>query len=324
MRRAGAISNDVVIQEIAEDLLRKGRSATASALGAFFMVAAEQATTLFSPLILLVAGTGRGVKVFDGRVRQPGLGRKRPRGFLPAEAIPEASRVGVPMSIAAAGVAMAFDGSVGLSQVVRPAATRARELGFPARAQVMEGIATLGPRAVSDTLISQSFLRSAGPSVGGLITPSDLRQIPPTAFSAQTFETPEGMWSHPLAEAAGFPLDAKGREHAAAHLGAPKILLTADPEGVLACVCFFQGTAGIPLEGLDLSAPALALPVERGVARVPAGAALYSPAPLAVLTNPQGAYTSCVGLVDVDTPTPVTVGAARLRLRRELATLAVY
>jgi len=324
MRRAGASSNDATILEIAEDLLRKGQSATAAALGAFFMVAAEHEGTLFGPMVLLVAGTGRGVKVFDGRLRQPGLGRKRPRGFLASEAIPRASRVAVPLSIAAGAVAMAFDGRSGLGQVIRPAIGRARDAGFPLRAEVLENIASLGPKALSESLISQAFLRSAGPSVGGIITPADLRQIPETAFGAAELPCEAGLWSHPFSEAAGFPVVPALRQKASEILGPSLVLLTADPEGVLAGICFYRPASTVAIEGLELAVPASAVPVERGVARVPAGAALYAPTPMAVLTSAQGAYVGCAGFPDAGVTSLEALERARLKLRRDPTTLAVY
>lgn len=324
MRRAGAVSNDSSAQEFAEDLLRKDQSAVAAALGAFFMVAAESEGTLFGPLILLVAGVGGGVKVFDGRLRQPGLGTKRPRGFLASETIPMAARVGIPMSIAAAGVALAFDGRQRLGSVLRPAVIRARDAGFPARSNVLDTIASVGPKALSEAAISQAFLRIAAPSAGGLVTPADLRQVPTTDFGAQELTCPEGTWSYPFATQSGAPEPFEQRQRALDALGSVRIVLTADPQGSLACACFFRPTSGMAIEGLELSVPGLARPVQRGLTRVPAGTPLFAPAPVAVLQAPEGGYSRSVGLPDAETVSLETLLRARLKLHREPATLAVY
>ena len=112
--RALAMSNDPIAEEAAIAQLSQGGSAVGAVLAGFFAAAGGYSGVLLSPLTILVAGIGTGGRAFDGRLRQPGLGTKRPRGFLPEEAIPSAARIAVPASVAAAAVANAYDGAKSL------------------------------------------------------------------------------------------------------------------------------------------------------------------------------------------------------------------
>src|SRR5687768_17130658 len=118
--RAVAISNDPVAEEAAQShLTAQGGSAVGAVLTGFFAAAGAYSGVLLSPLTVLVGGIGTGGRAFDGRVRQPGLATNRPRGFLPEETIPTAARVGVPMTVAAAAVAYAYDGGKSLGSLVK-------------------------------------------------------------------------------------------------------------------------------------------------------------------------------------------------------------
>src|SRR5688572_32963231 len=106
--RSAAIANDSVAEEAAQDFLLSGGSAVGAVLSGFFAASGAYAGVLLAPLSLLVAGVGSGARAFDGRLRQPGRGTKRPRGFKQNEAIPDAARVAVSASVAAAMVAHAY------------------------------------------------------------------------------------------------------------------------------------------------------------------------------------------------------------------------
>src|SRR4051812_9922053 len=123
--RALAISNDPLAEEAAQAQLAQGGSAVGAVLAGFFAAAGGYSGVLLSPLSILVAGIGTGGRAFDGRLRQPGLGTKRPRGFLPDEAIPIAARVAVPAGVAAAAVANAYDGAKSLGSMVKHGILRA-------------------------------------------------------------------------------------------------------------------------------------------------------------------------------------------------------
>jgi methylmalonyl-CoA mutase cobalamin-binding domain/chain len=91
--KSAAIATHAAAQAAATDLLRAGNAVDA-VVGAVLAVAAAEASVLLGPLSVLVAGRGAGARAFDGRVRQPGKGAPRPRGFKDGESIPDAARVG--------------------------------------------------------------------------------------------------------------------------------------------------------------------------------------------------------------------------------------
>jgi gamma-glutamyltranspeptidase/glutathione hydrolase len=83
--RAEALATDELVQEAARAELVQSKSAVAAVAAGFFAAAGRHPGVLLAPLTLLVAGVGAGGRAFDGRLRQPGLGVKRPRGLLPGE-----------------------------------------------------------------------------------------------------------------------------------------------------------------------------------------------------------------------------------------------
>ncbi|MGC4065984.1 MAG: hypothetical protein QM784_15310 [Polyangiaceae bacterium] len=89
--RSCSLSNDIVAAEAADECLLAGGSAVAAVLCGFFAAAGAYSGVLLGPLSLLVAGVGSGARAFDGRLRQPGLGTKRPRGFRDEESHPRRS-----------------------------------------------------------------------------------------------------------------------------------------------------------------------------------------------------------------------------------------
>src|SRR5262245_50858028 len=99
--RSAAVANDPAAEDAASDYLLSGGSAIGAVLAGYFAAAGAYAGVLLGPLTVLIGGTGMGARAFDGRLRQPGLGTKRPRGFLPEETIPDAARIGVPTGVAA-------------------------------------------------------------------------------------------------------------------------------------------------------------------------------------------------------------------------------
>ena len=126
--------------QAAQDFLLAGGSAVGAVLSGFFAACRAYAGILVGPLSLLVAGVGSGVRAFDGRLRQPGLGTRRPRGFLSEGEIPAAARVAVPQSIAAAVVAHAYDRGGPISEVLKRGIRQAKQVGSEARAEVLQNI----------------------------------------------------------------------------------------------------------------------------------------------------------------------------------------
>jgi hypothetical protein len=124
---------------------------------------------LLGPAQILIGGTGTGNRAIDGRSRQPGLGTKRPRGFLPGDRIPIAARVAVPGLPGAAMLLQANHGRAPirtLVAIIQPLAKAASR-----RARSIERV--LAGRRRSPRK-SKGLLDLAGPIEGGLLTKKDL------------------------------------------------------------------------------------------------------------------------------------------------------
>ncbi len=251
------------------------------------MACGAHAGVLLGPLTVLVAGVGSGARAFDGRLRQPGLGTKRPRGFTDYSEIPTAARVAAPHAIAAAVVAHAYDRSGPIAEVIRRAIRQAKQVGADARAEVLESVRSLGAKAVSSTMISRPLLHTAGISEGGLLTPADLNAVfdmdlaaTPNPSAADWLEAP---WlaeqSSPLEGAA---VDRPSQVEPELVDSIVKVIAAVDNRGFFAAAAYSMTPNGIAIEELELEAPASAMPVMRGVTRIAPGCPIPAPMPIAL------------------------------------------
>jgi len=280
--RALAISNDPIAEEAAVAQLGQGGSAVGAVLAGFFAAAGGYSGVLLSPMTILVAGIGTGGRAFDGRLRQPGLGTKRPRGFLPEETIPPAARIAVPGAVAAAAVANAYDGAKSLGSLVKHGILRAERAGADGRAEVLGRVRSAGQVAFTEQAFTRPFLRVAGPSEGGLVTLSDLGTINDIDHAASTRHVAdsdflEAPWTETSATQ---PLPAE--------LGIGAVVCAVDVRGVFAAVAYFRPSDGLEIDDLALLAPYVAVPTQRGVTRQAPGSPLPAPAPIAVRCNADG------------------------------------
>jgi len=280
--RALAISNDPIAEEAAVAQLGQGGSAVGAVLAGYFAAAGGYSGVLLSPLTILVAGIGAGGRAFDGRLRQPGLGTKRPRGFLADEPIPSAARIAVPGSVAAAAVANAYDGAKSLGSLVKHGILRAERAGADGRAEVLGRVRSLGQTAFAEQAFSRPFLRLAGPSEGGLVTPSDLTNVTDIDHAATTRNAAgsdflEAPWA-----------DSSASEPLPAELGIGAVVCAVDVRGVFAAAAYFRPSDGLEIDDLALLAPFVAVPTQRGVPRQTPGSPLPAPAPIAVRCNEAG------------------------------------
>src|SRR5689334_4758300 len=101
-----AVASSPEVEAAAEELLRKGNAVDA-VIAAVYAACASSPSVLLGPVQILVGGGGAGLRAMDGRVRQPGIGAPRPRGFREDEELPDAARVGVPWLPATLSVALA-------------------------------------------------------------------------------------------------------------------------------------------------------------------------------------------------------------------------
>ncbi len=294
--RAAVIANAPIAEEAAQDFLASGGSAVGAVLTGFFAAAGAYAGVLLGPVSILVGGVGVGARAFDGRLRQPGLGTKRPRGFKAGEAVPDSARVAIPTGVAAALVAHAYDGSQRLGTILKPGISRAQRSGAEARASLLKRIRSAGAGALTEAGFVRPMLRIAGPSQGGLVTPSDFGAVTDIDQAASERKLGGGSLVEPPWAEQGASVEADES------LGIGFALCAVDVRGVFAALCYRRVTDGLPIDELDLEAPLAAVPVERGVTRVAPGARIPTPAPIAIRRDTDG------------TPIEVLAGPLAMRL----------
>jgi gamma-glutamyltranspeptidase/glutathione hydrolase len=273
--RACSLSNDIVAGEAAEECLLSGGSAVAAVLSGFFAAAGAYAGVLLGPLSVIVAGVGVGARAFDGRLRQPGLGAKRPRGFLENEPIPPGAYVGVPGAIAAAAVALAYEGERGLVPCVRYGMQRAERAAAESRLSLLR-VVRGGAQAFADPAFVRPLLHVAGPSEGGLLTATDLNTIPSEIDVQATVHPADDAWYEPP-----WAPDL-GNERGASPDGHQYVVIAFDSRGVAAAASFLRAREGVSFEAMELTAPRAARPVLRGVTRVAPGERLACPCSVAI------------------------------------------
>jgi len=276
-KQRAAVAAMAEAEAAADELLGKGNAVDAVIAGVFAACAVTPGV-LLGPVQLLVGGAGAGLLAIDGRVRQPGLGAPRPRGFLPNEEIPDASRVGVPWLPATLSAANATMGTATIAQVLAPAIALAK--GSPRQA-VLQRIAARGPRALEDHVLATELLAAFGRANGGLVTNDDLASPRPEIQKATQTKLGERVlvtlpWAHV----------ADGVVLAPAHeveIARARAVLAVDRNGTFALAAWDDPAEGLLVEPLGLRAPYFAEPVRRGQTRVRPGDPRPAAAPLALL-----------------------------------------
>ncbi len=291
--RALAVASDPVAAAAATEMLARGNAVDAVVAGVL-AAAGEHAGVLLGPVQILVGGPGVGLRAIDGRVRQPGKGVARPRGFLPDEAIPRAARVGVPGLPAALATALASFGKSTAAQVA--AAGIALAASVPERKAVLVRLSQRGPSALADAQIAGELVAAAGRNAGGVLTDQDLEDLRPSVEGCATFEM-DGRRVATVPWGATAIRDAREAGPSAADVHA---VVAADVRGVLAVACYMAPSPdeAASIEALGLSAPLLAAPVLRGTPRVRPGDLVAAAAPIA-LSSPLGADAVDVALAAV-------------------------
>ncbi|HEY1957411.1 MAG TPA: hypothetical protein VGH28_17450 [Polyangiaceae bacterium] len=239
----------------AQSVLARGNAVDAVCAGVLAAAALEPGV-LFGPVHLLVAGPGFGVRCVDGRLRQPGEGAPRPRGFLSAKEAPDAARVAVPALPAAIATAISMFGTITLRAAFDPAlAALGRE--HPRRALLL-ALARGGPAALAKDPFAEAFVAAAGRFAGGLVTREDLL-APRAPAVACTID----------AGVALAPFDDVSAPDGACH-----VVCAADRRGGLAVACYELARDGFTIDALGVVAPLAARPVMRGERRTDPGATL--------------------------------------------------
>jgi hypothetical protein len=273
MRRSGVVSSDATAAEAADALLLAGASAIAAAAGGFFAAAGQRPGVLFGSLTLLLAALGTGSRAFDGRLRQPGRGTKRPRGYRGGDEIPPAAYVAAPAGVAALVVAMAYDEGHRLSPVLAPALKNAQRAGSEARAEVLRRIESMGARFLLDGAIARPLVAAGGPAEGGLLTTEDLEApdgIDRDALTSRLGTT--ALVTAPWANDSSVP-NADVRLHT---------LVTMDARDRAVVLSYEETLRGVDVPELDVVLSRAAVPVLRGVSRQAPGSSLPLGVPAAM------------------------------------------
>jgi gamma-glutamyltranspeptidase/glutathione hydrolase len=278
--RADALSSDPTIEQFVRDTLGRTSSAVSAVTAGFFLAAGSYDEVLLGPTVLLVAGVGSGARVFDGRLRQPGIGARRPRGFLETDQVPVAARVALPTTVPALSLALAYQGKGSLTGLVRGGVQAAESLGKKSRAAVIQRIGAVGAQALSESSFTQPVLHLASPSEGGLLTQADF------AAAAEDLSAPALEHRSAGSLSLSPPFDAPSTLDES--LGFGEAIVAVDTLGVFAALCYRRLGPGLRVDALDLVAPLSAAPVLRGKARVRPGARLLSPAPVALRCSEAG------------------------------------
>lgn len=279
MRRSvSAAGSDPAACEAARVFLDAGGDALGAVVAGFFAAAGDSPGVLFGAVGLIVAQVGMGVRAFDGRQRQPGLGQRRARGLAPGDAVPAAARVAVPGGIAALLVALRYGRSSSLSNVLAAGIALAKKAGCERRAEALDAIARLGPAALASPALARPLIHLAGPSEGGALGLGDLEFIPeldqPARASASRRTPP---WADERLEKLHVP-DSDWQEQALRQHG----LCANDASGGLAALCYDNAISGLRVEALELVLPLSAVPVRRGLPRVAPGRFLPAPTPISI------------------------------------------
>lgn len=282
LRKArAAVAAHPEVEAAAESLLGRGNAVDAIVAGVFAACALSPGA-LLGPVQILVGGAGAGYLAIDGRVRQPGLGAPRPRGFVGGEDIPDAARVGVPWLPSALSVALATMGSATMTQVMGPATALAK--GTP-RAEVIARLAARGPRALEERPLGSELLAAAGRPSGGLVTADDLAGTQPEVQKATQTALggkagPKTIFTLPWTH-----ID-DGLPAAPAHdldIGTVRMVAAVDRNATFAVACWSEATEGLWIEEVGLRAPFAAEPVRRGQTRVKPGDVRPAAAPIAMV-----------------------------------------
>ncbi len=274
--RGAVVSSHTLAQENSSQTLQSGGSALKSCLAGFFAAAGAQPGILFSPLTILVGGIGAGVRVFDGRARQPGIQGKRPRGFLDSDDVPTAATAAVPGSINAASLACAYHSGTSLLSCIRVGETEAKRAGAAGRQSLLEQLAGRGTQALGEGALRRAFLAEFGAAAQGNMALADLTTSPEVDHQAleakDEFRVP---W-------------AEEGQSTASNLGEQHISIAADGSGLFVALSFWNLPEHCALQDYQVHLPASAVPVLRGVTRPIPGLPIASPCDLRLLRGTEG------------------------------------
>jgi gamma-glutamyltranspeptidase/glutathione hydrolase len=167
-----------------------------------------------------------------------------------------------------------YRGKASLADLCRAGVAAAEGAGAKDRAKLIRKVGAAGVLALRAPEIERALLAAAGPVAGGALTAADVEEATPTEGEALA-AVEEGLtvYTTPVAEEA--PGDAE-------------VIVACDGRGGLAAITYVPVRDGVPLPGFEVTLGGSAVPVRRGVTRVPPGTLLPSPAPVAIAVQSGG------------------------------------
>lgn len=274
---AVVLASDPDVAAVGSAILGRGNAVDAVVAG-IFAAAGLYPSVLLGPVQVLIGGAGAGLRAVDGRVRQPGLGNPRPRGFQPNDAIPEAARVGVPALPAALLAAVTTYGKLSVAAVIGPGAELARAKSKP-RGTVLQRIAERGPAAFAEAFLAEELTAAAGRLAGGLLSKQDMDELRPVLTRASLHE---GAFGRDIITVPWGASSVRGVPAVPAPAADVRVIVAADRNGLLAVGCYEVPKAGLTIDAFELVAPFKATPVLRGEPRVKPGEPRGAAAPIAL------------------------------------------
>ena len=284
IRSARAAGSEAAAAAAAQAVIEAGGSAVDAVIAGFFGAAGAHPGVLFAPAVALSAGFGSGGRVFDGRAAQPGRGATRPRGFVDAADIPLAAYVAAPRSIAMLMLLSGYRGKATLGELCRAGVASAEAAGAKDRAKLIRKVGAAGVLALRAPDVLRALLAAGGSVAGGALTAADIEEATPTETEATATVVGEGVTVYTLA------LPRRRRA------GEAEAVLACDGRGVIAALAYTPARAGIAVPGLEVTLGRFAVPVRRGVTRVPPGTLLPAPAPVAIAVQ-SGGFAAAIALL---------------------------
>lgn len=268
-------ATDDVARAGAEEASLAGASALRAVAAGYMAAAGEDPGVLLGSMTLLLCGFGA-TRAFDGRLRQPGLGARRPRGWLALEEAPDVARIAAPGNIAALYIALTYDEDRRNAVVFRAGIARARQAGSSDRALLIQHLQERGGNAWADPILHRPLLHVAGASQGGMLARGDFEatlgvDVASARTVSETGTELSAPWTDPgVRPTAGCSLEA---------------IAAVDRRGTAAVIVYERCVSGIEIPEWGLLAPRAAEPVIRGLSRVRPGSARPMPCPARILLS---------------------------------------
>lgn len=258
-QRCIVAASDEVALRAAEEAVANGHSPLGVAVSSYLALVGHYPGVLWGPLGLLLHGLGVS-RAFDGRLRQPGVGGKRPRGFTEKERIPGAALVPAAQTVPTLFVALGYDDERRYSELFKPGLTAAKRAGAPRRAALLKRIKELGARAFMEPSLHRPLLHVGSASEGGLLGVKDFE--PPNAIDLVTAREPESEQQVRVT----FPW-----QPASESSTEPGYIAALDRRGSGVLLRYERAVVGEEVDEWELLLPHSAAAVRRGVTRVRPG-----------------------------------------------------